>query len=193
MNIKDKLQEIEERSWDYDFPYVGEPLKKELLDLWMYLHQHEKPEPILQIKLLHPDAKVPTRGSDGAIGWDLHMGQVVRSPFILLPHETRKVHTGISVAIPHGYYGRIAPRSGLAAKQGINILAGVIDEDYRGEILVLLHNTSNISVSIDQTKPIAQLILERADQGRLIVVDELDDTVRGDGGFGSTDTKKGDV
>ena len=162
---------------------------KEIIDIWHYLHKQERPEPILQVKLLHPDAKVPTRGSEGAIGWDLYK-PITRSPLVILAQDYQIVDLGIAVKIPHGHYGRIAPRSGLAAKQGINVLAGVIDEDYTGEVKVILHNTTHNNVVIDQTKAIAQLILERADIGKLMVVEELLSTVRGSGGFGSTDNKE---
>jgi len=185
MNIKDKLTEIEDR-------FAG-TYKKELLDLWLYLHQHEPVDPILQVKLLSPYAKVPTRGSAGAIGWDLYALVAKETPTYIKytqffeAHERITVPTGIAVAIPPGYYGRIAPRSGLAVKQGIDVLAGVVDEDYRGEVKVVLLNTTNESILVDMDKPIAQLILERADGGRVMVVDELDQTGRGSGGFGSTD------
>lgn len=166
---------------------------KELLELWTVVLELEvkrvikSTPPTLQITLLKPTAKVPTRGSDGAIGWDLYVSEVVRSPLVILAGERQMISTGISVAIPRGYYGRIAPRSGLALKQGINILGGVIDADYRGEINVILHNTTDASIILDQIKPIAQLILERADQCNLMVVDSLPSTSRGAKGFGSSD------
>lgn len=172
-------------------------LQGELQELWQYLHERELPQdhPILQVKLLRPDAKVPTKGSEGAIGWDLYAlpGDDVekRANTLYLPnHNRRLVSTGVSVAIPPGYYGRVAPRSGLAVKMGIDIMAGVIDEDYRGEIMILTYNTGHEVVRHDLSKPIAQLILERADKGTVMVVDELPSTERGEKGFGSSDKKE---
>lgn len=221
MNIQDKLSEIEDkfagtykkelldiwaamddlqkdgRKRDEKYGHFAQSLANkasEIIDIWHYLHSQERPEPILQVKLLHENAKVPTRGSGGAIGWDLYAAVHAYASLPVLeyirPHSTVKVPTGISIAIPHGYYGRVAPRSGLAAKQGVDILAGVIDSDYRGEVMVLLHNTTDRDILVDVGKPIAQLILERADVGKLMVVDELSSTARGAGGFGSTDKVK---
>lgn len=142
--------------------------------------------PVLQIQKLDPNAKLPTRGSEDAIGVDLYALNDV-----WVHHgDVAKVRTGIAVAIPPGYYGRIAPRSGLAAKYAIDVLAGVIDADYRGELVVLLtshydgHTMFPLNVSAGDR--IAQLILERADIPIMAVTDQLDDTARGAGGFGST-------
>lgn len=193
--IKEQIEYIEKNyagTHKEDLLAIWERLQannQEILNLYLELGKLEKPsEPILQVKLLHPEAKVPTRGSEGAIGWDLYSTE--SHPISLSPGTPTIINTGIAVAIPHGYYGRVAPRSGLAAKQGIDVLAGVIDEDYRGEVKVILNNTTDQFKIIDLSKPIAQLILERADQGKLIAVSELLATVRGEGGFGSTDRKE---
>lgn len=156
----------------------------------------------LKVKKLYEDARIPTRGTDQAIGLDLYAyfpePQSGRMYDSLLESQQRKrtvyygevarINTGIAVAIPDGYYGRIAPRSGLAAKFGIDVLAGVIDEDYRGELVVLLtvSSRSAIPFTINHGDRIAQLILERADKLPIEVVDSLDTTDRGGGGFGST-------
>lgn len=94
--------------------------------------------------------------------------------------------TGLAFAIPVGNYGRIAPRSGLAAKHSIDVGAGVIDADYRGEVKVLLFNHSDIDFAINEGDRIAQMIIEKYTLTDLVEVQELDDTVRGAGGFGST-------
>jgi dUTP pyrophosphatase len=94
--------------------------------------------------------------------------------------------TGVKMAIPEGYYGRVAPKSGLASKAGLDVLAGVIDSDYRGEIIVLLVNLGQSPVVIHNHEKIAQLIFERAEQAYVYEVEELNDTPRGSKGFGST-------
>lgn len=139
---------------------------------------------MLLVKRLHPAATCPSYGSAGAIGLDLtaHMSHV----FLLEPGERELIKTGIAVAIPEGYYGRIAPRSGLALNHGIGVLAGVIDSDYRGEIGVVLINHSYTPVEIKDGMRIAQLILERADRLPVVVVGDLPDTDRGSNGYGST-------
>lgn len=145
-----------------------------------------KPAPILYVKLLSNSARVPTKGSDQAIGWDLYG---VGKEIIIQPHRRIGISTNIAIAVPKGYYGRIAPRSGLALRSGIDVLGGVVDSDYRGEIMVILHNTTDDPVIVDLSLPIAQLILERADIPTIMVVSNLDTTARGEKGFGSSDGK----
>ena len=131
--------------------------------------------------MLSPGAIAPTRGSAGAAGYDLYANEDVT----IGETEFTPVNTCVSVAIPPGYYGRIAPRSGLAAKYGIIIGGGVIDEDYRGELKVLtscLFGTYDVS----RGERIAQLILEKITTPELEIVNSLDDTDRGSDGFGST-------
>ena len=142
---------------------------------------------ILKVKRLNADARLPAYGSDGAIGMDL-VAALLPLPLttIIEPGYHRLIPTGISVAIPSGFYGRIAPRSGLALKHGIDVLAGVIDSDYRGEIGVILINHSDKPFDIRHGDRIAQLILERAERLPVVEVDDLDDTSRGAQGFGST-------
>ena len=136
----------------------------------------------LLIKKLVPEAIIPARGSDGAAGYDI--SSVVD---IVVPALGRSaVATGLAIRVPEGTYGRVAPRSGLAYKHGIDVLAGVIDEDYRGEVKVILYNTSERDYIIKKGDRIAQLILEKIVTPDVAIVLELEDTERGVGGFGST-------
>jgi dUTP pyrophosphatase len=136
----------------------------------------------LNFKQLDPKATLPTRGSSFAAGLDLYSIEAIT----LEPNERRLIQTGLAVAIPEGYYGRLAPRSGLATQKGINVLAGVIDADYRGEIGCLLHNAGNETVSLPEKSKICQLIIEKIATPNAVWVDSLDETSRGSGGFGST-------
>jgi dUTP pyrophosphatase len=94
--------------------------------------------------------------------------------------------TGLAVAIPQGFYGRIAPRSGLASKNGLDVLAGVIDSDYRGEVCCLLYNTSGEAIELPAGSKICQLIIEQIITPEPEWASELEETARGAGGFGST-------
>ena len=136
----------------------------------------------LEVKKLVANATLPVLGSVNAAGYDLHAleGTVVPGRGKVL------VSTGLSFAIPVGNYGRIAPRSGLAAKHSIDVGAGVIDADYRGEVKVLLFNFSDNDFSINPGDRIAQMIIEKYTPTELVEVEELDSTERGAGGFGST-------
>jgi dUTP pyrophosphatase len=145
----------------------------------------ESPAPVLQWTYTDVEARAPTYGSADAIGLDLYASEAVT----VWNGSVTPVGTGIAVAIPHGYYGRIAPRSGLALKHAIDVMAGVIDSDYRGEIKVLLTRCAPGSFDIKVGDRIAQLILERADRPKLQYVSILGDTERGAAGFGSTGTK----
>jgi len=136
----------------------------------------------IRVKALRNDARLPVRASEGSAGADLFCVE----PFVLTEGERRGVPTGLSVEIPHGYYGRVAPRSGLAARHGIDVLAGVIDSDYRGELIILLINLGTESVSFKAGDRIAQLIIENAAPTKFDLADDLSDTTRGEGGFGSS-------
>lgn len=136
----------------------------------------------IELKQLHPQAKLPHRATTDAAGADLYCVD----PFTLQPGERRAIATGVSIAIPRGCYGRIAPRSGWAAKHGIDTLAGVIDSDYRGEILVLLINLSSEPFTAAAGERIAQLIIERIALCDFVWADALEGSERGAGGFGST-------
>lgn len=146
----------------------------------------------LPVKKLNPNAKLPTRGSEHAAGYDLY---AVENKGIY-PGLRSLVPTGIAVAIPAGFYGRVAPRSGVSLK-GVDVGAGVIDADYRGEVKVLLINHNKDEFDYDERKQygiyeikagdrIAQLILERITTPPVQEVETLPDTQRGTGGFGST-------
>lgn len=102
------------------------------------------------------------------------------------PRQRVLARTGLAVAIPPGFYGRVAPRSGLAAKNGLDVLAGVIDSDYRGEVCCLLYNTSDEVLSLPAGSKICQLIVEQIITPEAEWATELDETARGAGGFGST-------
>ena len=144
----------------------------------------------MNIKKLSEKAIIPTKGSKGAAGYDLY---TIES-HTLKPNERRVFKTGISIAIPDGYYGRVSPRSGLSVKCGIDVLAGTIDSDYRGEIMVALINLGQEPVSLPLIKngmetPIAQIIFQKYEEVVFNIVDDLDITNRGSKGFGSSDAK----
>ena len=140
----------------------------------------------IEIKKLSENATLPTQGSKYAAGYDLYAAEegVVLSECRLL------IKTNISVSIPEGYYGRIAPRSGLAYKSGLDVMAGVIDADYRGDIGVILYNTDVKDFEFKKGDRIAQLIIEKRHNVEWQEVSELADSVRSDGGFGSTGVSK---
>jgi len=140
----------------------------------------------MNIKKLSDKAIIPTKGSDGAAGYDLYSVE----EYELKVGERKAFKTDISMAIPKIVYGRVAPRSGLAVKKGIDVMAGVIDSDYRGEILVALINLGQESVKINVGDKIAQIIFELYTAQDFTLVDDLDATDRGFGGFGSTDTPR---
>ena len=141
-------------------------------------------DPQLRIKLLSTNAKVPTRGSEKAAGYDLYSA----IDYTINPGDKGLIPTDIAIMIPTGYYGRIAPRSSLAWKNHIDVGAGVIDEDYRGPVGVVLFNHSSEEFKITKGDRIAQLIITKIITPEVIVVENLDNTVRGSGGFGSTGT-----
>jgi dUTP pyrophosphatase len=136
----------------------------------------------LNFKQLDPRATLPTRGSSAAAGLDLYSIEAVS----LEPGQRVIARSGLAVAIPEGFYGRLAPRSGLATKKGLDVLAGVIDADYRGEIGCLLHNTGEEKIELAENSKICQLIIERIVTPQAVWADDLGDTERGRGGFGST-------
>ena len=127
-------------------------------------------------------AKTPTRANDSDAGYDLYSTQ----EGVIPAGGRRIVKTGISIAIPPGYYGRIAPRSGLAIKRGIDVLAGVVDSGYRGEVGVILINHSKKNFDIHRGMRIAQIIFSRVPETVLIEKSSLSKTKRDQGGFGST-------
>lgn len=139
--------------------------------------------PALLVKKLNPLAKLPTRGSEFAVGYDLTSVEQVDIPAF----GSRKIiKTGLSISIPENTYARIAPRSGLACRSGIDVGAGVIDPDYTGEIQVVLFNHGNTPFTVEVGDRIAQLILEVVRTPPVLEVENLPVTQRGGSGFGST-------
>ncbi|KAF9699505.1 hypothetical protein EKO04_002662 [Ascochyta lentis] len=139
-------------------------------------------EQALQVLLLSSHATAPTKGSAFAAGHDLYSAKDT-----VIPARGRAiVATDISISVPVGTYGRVAPRSGLAAKHGIDTMAGVIDADYRGPVGVILANLSDTDFEIKVGDRIAQLIVEKIAMPEVVVVQKLEESVRGAGGFGST-------
>ncbi|MDE7171873.1 MAG: dUTP diphosphatase [Oscillospiraceae bacterium] len=143
----------------------------------------------VSVKLLDPRAKLPAYGSADAAGADLYA--LTDAPVIIASGETALIHTGLALAIPQGYVGLVYARSGLATKQGLAPAnkVGVIDADYRGELMVSLHNHSGETCTVECGDRIAQLVIAPYLTAQFQSVDELDDTRRGAGGFGSTGNK----
>lgn len=142
----------------------------------------------VNIKKLKANATIPTYGSDFAAGADLYA--CLEDELTIMPGETFLVPTGLAMALPCGYAGLIYARSGLASKKGLAPAnkVGVIDSDYRGEIMVALHNHSKEAATILPNERIAQLVVTPYIVANYITVDSLDETKRGEGGFGSTGT-----
>ena len=139
----------------------------------------------IEIKLLEEDLPMPQYQNDGDAGLDLPS----RVDYVLEPGERAKIPTGIAVAIPRGYAGFVLPRSGLAARHGISLVnsPGLVDSGYRGEMAIIMINTDkHEAFQIKRGDRIAQLVIQRVEEVKLIRRDRLDDTTRGEGGFGST-------
>lgn len=138
----------------------------------------------INIKKLEPEAIIPTKGSDAAAGVDLHAPKAL----VIHPNSNGVVSTGLAVEIPDGYFGAIFARSGMATRKGLRPAncVGVIDSDYRGEIKVVLHNDSDIIRPVQEGDRVAQLVILPYEPIEFDEVDELNDTDRGIGGFGST-------
>jgi len=134
------------------------------------------------IKRLDPNAKIPTRATPGSAGLDVH----ALSEDLVPAKKWKAISTGISIKVPNDCYARIAPRSGLAFKNGIDVFAGVIDSDYRAEVKVILMNNGDKDFNISGGDRIAQIIFEKIFTEDFREVEELDETQRGEGGFGST-------
>lgn len=143
----------------------------------------------INIKKLNDNAIIPTYGSEYAAGADLYA--CIDDDLTILPGETRLIKTGLAIELPIGYAAFIYARSGLASKRGLAPAnkVGVVDCDYRGEIMVALHNHSNTEQVVAKGERIAQMVIAPYITAEFDVVDELSDTVRGAGGFGSTGTK----
>lgn len=144
---------------------------------------------IVKLKKLTPNAIIPTYGTAQSAGADLYSG--MEQPVTIEPGKTEFIHTGIAIAIPEGLVGLVYARSGMACKKGIAPAnkVGVIDADYRGEIMVALYNHGNEAVTVEPGDRIAQLVLTPFITAAFDETDSLDETDRGNGGFGSTGTK----
>lgn len=142
----------------------------------------------INYKKLNPNAKTPTRGSEYAAGYDLYA--CIDNDVVINPHQTVKISTGLSFELPNGTFAGIFARSGLATKEGLRPAncVGVCDSDYRGEYIVALHNDSEDIRYVNNGDRIAQMILLPYIEMEFNEVDELTDTERGTGGFGSTGT-----
>jgi dUTP pyrophosphatase len=140
----------------------------------------------IKIKRLTDTATIPTRESSSAAGYDLYAD--IAEPVTVNPHETVKINTGIAMEIPEGYFGGIAARSGLASKEGLRPANcyGIVDSDYRGPIIVALHNDSEEARVVTPQERIGQIIIQPYLNVSFCEVDELSETERGAGGFGST-------
>ena len=143
----------------------------------------------VNIKKLNEKAIVPTYGTEFSAGADLYA--CMESAVVVNPGETVMFHTGIAMEVPVGYAGLVYARSGLACKKGLAPAnkVGVVDADYRGEIMVALHNHSEEAVTVEPEERIAQMVIAPFLAVDYEVVEELTDTVRGEGGFGSTGRK----
>ena len=136
----------------------------------------------LNIKKLHPDAKIPTYAHQGDAGFDLFATETVTIPI----GARVLVGTGIAMEIPDGYVGLIWDKSGLSIKHGLKNLGGVIDAGYRGEIKAGVVNLSDEDYTVVVGHKVAQMLIQKVERAEIVEVDELSDTTRGHGGFGST-------
>ena len=143
----------------------------------------------IKIKKLNENAIIPTYGTEFSAGADLYAlsGEAIT----VEPHQTVMIHTGLAMEIPEGYAGLIFARSGLASKRGLAPAnkVGVVDPDYRGEFMVALHNHTDEPRTVEGGERVAQLVIVPFIQGSFEVANELSETVRGEGGFGSTGKK----
>lgn len=143
----------------------------------------------IKVKKLNENAIIPTYGTEFSAGADLYAlpGEKV----VIEAHKTVMIHTGLAMEIPKGYAGLIFARSGLASKRGLAPAnkVGVVDPDYRGEFMVALHNHTDEDKEIEGGERVAQLVIVPFLKASFDVADELSDTVRGEGGFGSTGKK----
>jgi dUTP pyrophosphatase len=146
---------------------------------------------MLKIKIVNKGHQpLPQYATEQSAGMDLR-ANIGEYPIVLLPLERKLIPTGLYIALPKGYEAQIRPRSGLALKKGITVLntPGTIDADYRGEIGVVLINLSNEDFVIEDGERIAQMVIAHHEQGEFIPVEVLDETERGDGGFGHSGVK----
>ncbi|MDR1040314.1 MAG: dUTP diphosphatase [Deltaproteobacteria bacterium] len=149
-------------------------------------HAHEKV--VLEFKRVDKDPAwpLPARGSEWASGLDL--AAAVEGEITLAPGEIRLIPTGWAVAVPHGFEGQVRPRSGAAAKRGLTVInsPGTVDSDYRGEISMAMVNLSGKPQPVSRGDRLAQLVIIRVERPKVVLVEALSETGRGEGGFGST-------
>lgn len=143
----------------------------------------------VSVKLLDPRAKLPAYGSADAAGADLYA--LTDDPVTIQPGETALIRTGIALAVPRGYVGLVYARSGMACKRGLAPAnkVGVIDADYRGEVMIFLHNHGRDPQVVEDGDRVAQLVIAPYLTAQFQAADDLDETGRGSGGFGSTGRK----
>ena len=145
---------------------------------------------MIQVKIVNEGKQqLPQYATAGSAGMDLRA--VIDKPIVLKPLERKLIPTGLKIALPVGYEAQIRPRSGLAIKYGVTVLnsPGTIDADYRGEICVILVNLSNVDFVVNPSERIAQMVVAKHEQVDFQIVETLDETERGDGGFGHTGKK----
>lgn len=140
---------------------------------------------MIKIKKLSPDATAPRFMREGDAAMDFYANENTT----IQPNERKIVSTGIAMAIPKGFVGLIWDRSGMAAKHGIKSMGGVIDSNYRGEVGIILQNLSNEAFNVEKDMRIAQLLIQPVENREILEVENLDETVRGESGFGSSGMK----
>lgn len=143
----------------------------------------------IKIKYLTETAKMPTCGSIYSAGSDLCAD--INTTVVIPPHTTVKIHTGIAIELPENTFGAMFARSGISTKRGLSLAngVGVIDSDYRGELIVALHNHSNDTQIVGPNERIAQLVIVPYIKAEFVSTETLSNSVRGEGGFGSTGAK----
>lgn len=145
---------------------------------------------MIQVKIVNKGKQqLPQYATAGSAGMDLRAD--INKPIVLKPLERKLIPTGLKIALPVGYEAQIRPRSGLALKHGVTVLnsPGTIDADYRGEVCVILVNLSNVDFVVNPSERIAQMVVAKYEQVDFQIVETLDETERGDGGFGHTGKK----
>lgn len=137
---------------------------------------------MIPIQRIDPQATLPTYAHPGDAGMDIYSNETC----VLAPHERRAIKTGVALAIPQGYVGLVWDKSGRALKEGLTTMAGVIDAGYRGEVMIVMLNTSDSPASIERGQKLSQVLIQPVESAELVEVATLDDSSRGTGGFGST-------
>lgn len=139
--------------------------------------------PKIKIQKINENVKIPNYAHQGDAGLDFYSAE---EDYVLKPGERKGFLTGIKMEIPDGYVGLFWDKSGLAVKQGIKTMAGVIDSTYRGEVIVMLINLGDKEYLVEKNTKIAQMLIQKVEQAEIEIVEDLNSTKRGDGGFGST-------